>query len=83
MQMNQKQRGMLRGILLSTVLFAAAVFIRKSGMRGRIELFGRVLPLNLVLTAAVFLSAYLFVGLPVLRKAFYNIRKGRYSMRIS
>lgn len=77
MQMNQKQRGMLRGILLSTVLFAAAVFIRKSGMQGRIELFGRVLPLNLVLTAAVFLSAYLFVGLPVLRKAFYNIRRGK------
>ena len=71
--MNENQKKMLGNIIISAVLFIAALIMKKmSYIYKDGELY--------ILTGfymALFAASYIVVGFPVLKKAFYNIRKGR------
>ncbi|MDO4788829.1 MAG: heavy metal translocating P-type ATPase [Johnsonella sp.] len=75
--MNKKQKNMLRGILLSSAFFLIAVFFKRSALLPKAEISGRMMQMDALLAVAFFFAAYLFVGLPVLKKAVYNIGRGK------
>lgn len=77
MLMNKKQKIMLARILLSVLFFISAIFSKAVIKNSSVSLFGYAMQWNILIYLFLFLLSYLTVALPVLKSAFYNIRRGK------
>ena len=74
--MNENQKKMIRNIIIAAVLFIAAIITTKISEkinRENYQGFNRLYMAGI----ALFIASYIIVGLPVLKKAFYNMKRGR------